>query len=556
MAVIVVLGLGGRQVINGWWLLVPLLAFVVAVVVHGRARRRSDISKRRVELYEAGLRRLDDDWRDQEATGDRYLDTGHVYTGDLDIFGRGSLFQLINWARTRTGEDRLAAWLSHAAAKPDVLARQAAITELRDDLQLREELALIDAKLTKQFDPDQLRKWALDGGDPIAPRLRIGAYVLGVLGGLALFAWLATDLGIGPMALMFAVHSLFLFATRKQIFGVVGGMDEAEGGLSILSQVLDLIETRQFDCEFLNHIQRRLEVDGQPPSKTIGQLASRIGYLNNSMRNQFFAPVAILFSLPVHLAHSIENWRQRVGVHIDTWLDAVGDFEAIISLAGYAWEHPDYVFPEISDEATAFQGAEIGHPLLSADECIRNSVQMNAEKQLLLISGSNMSGKSTLLRTVGTNTVLALAGSPVNARQMTVSVMQVGTAMRVSDSLQEGKSLFFAVLGRLKSVVDRASDERPLLFLLDEILQGTNSHDRRIGAGAVIRSLVDRGAVGMVTTHDLALTEIADTIPGTENVHFADSLKDGEMSFDYCLRPGVVQKSNAIELMRLVGLDV
>ena len=274
------------------------------------------------------------------------------------------------------------------------------------------------------------------------------------------------------------------------------------------------------------------------------------------MRNQFFAPLAILLALPVHLAHSIETWRHRVGRHIDTWLDAVGDFEAVMSLGGYAFEHPDYVFPTISDESTVFEAEDIGHPLLFADECVRNSVSMNADKQLVLISGSNMSGKSTLLRTVGISTVLALAGAPVHAKQLTLSVLQVGTAMRVSDSLQEGKSLFFAVLGRLKRVVDLGSEQRPLMFLLDEILQGTNSHDRRIGAEAVIRSLVDRGAIGMVTTHDLALTEIGSSIPGTENVHFADSLKDGEMTFDYQLRPGVVQKSNAIDLMRLVGLDV
>ena len=556
LVLIVVLGLGGRGYVNGWWVLLPLTAFIAAVFVHGRARRQSDLSKRRVELYEQGLRRLQDDWRDQPATGERYLDPEHVFTGDLDIFGVGSLFQLISWSKTRTGEDRLATWLSQAAEKPDILARQIAVSELSDNLSLREQLALIDGKRAEQFDPQQLRNWAMNPGEPISPGLRIAAFVLGAIGGLTLLTWLITGMGLAMVILVSTGQSLFLFAGRKRIFGVLAGMDKAEEGLTILSQVLDLIESRDFECQFLTHIQRRLEIDGQPPSKTVGHLASRIGYLHNSFRNQFFAPLAVMLVLPVHLAHSIENWRHRVGVHIDTWLDAVGDFEAIMSLSGYAWEHPDHVFPAIADDATVFVADDVGHPLLPASECIRNSVQLNSEKQLMLISGSNMSGKSTLLRTVGTNTALALAGSPVNARQMTVSVMQVGTAMRVSDSLQEGKSLFFAVLGRLKSVVDLATKEHSLLFLLDEILQGTNSHDRRIGAEAVIRSLVERGAVGMVTTHDLALTDISSGIPGTENVHFADSLKDGEMSFDYCLRPGVVQKSNAIELMRLVGLDV
>ena len=556
VAMIVLLGLGAKGYVESWLVIPAFLLFAIAVIVHGRCRRQRDLSQRRFELYETGVARLNDQWSGTRSSGVQYRNPEHVYTDDLDLFGDGSLFQLICWAQTPAGHDRLAAWLRTPADKPRVEERQAAVSELRDNLNLREELALLDADVSEDLNQDQLKRWASEPAEPVPSGIRIFAYILTALSLLAIAGWMFAGLGITPLILVLLVQIPFLFFQQRRIARVVDGMDDAQEGLDILSKVLDLIEERQFKCEFLGHVGRRLEVEGKPPSQTVKYLAKRVGYLNNSMRNQFFLPIGIVLCLPIHLAHSIELWRSAVGRHIETWLDAVGDFEAIVSLGGYAYEHPDYAFPTISEDKTTFRGEQIGHPLLPESQCIRNSVSLTADDRLMLISGSNMSGKSTLLRTVGTNTVLALAGAPVNAKSMEVSCMQVGTAMRVSDSLQEGKSLFFAVLGRLKSVVDLADKELPLLFLLDEILQGTNSHDRRIGAEAVICSLVDRNAIGMVTTHDLALTEIGTSIPGTENVHFADTLKDGEMTFDYNLRPGVVKKSNAIELMRLVGLDV
>lgn len=555
LATVALVGLGAKQYVSSWFVIPALVLFIVAVVTHGRCRRRRDLAQRRMEHYERGLARLNDDWFEQTPDGAGYLNAGHPYAGDLDLFGRGSLFQLICRAATPAGRDQLAHWFNQPADKSRIENRQQAVAELRDNLRLREELAMLDQSLSEKFDQQHVKQWALGEPNPVPSGLRVTAFILTGCSLVGIVAWM---LGFGATLLLIVllIQVPFLFSMRNRVMRISQGMDEADKGLELLSGVLDLIEEREFKCEFLKHVGRRLEVDGKPPSVTVRRLAQQIGYLNNSLRNQFFAPIAILFCLPVHVVHSIENWRGTVGKYIETWLDAVGDFEAAVSFAGYAYENPSHPFPVISDEPTTFVADDIGHPLLPPAQCVRNSVRMDKDKQLLLISGSNMSGKSTLLRSVGTNTVLALAGAPVTAKSMEVSRMQVGTAMRVSDSLQEGKSLFFAVLGRLKSVVDLGGSDLPLLFLLDEILQGTNSHDRRIGAEAVIRSLVERGAIGMVTTHDLALTEIGSSIPGTENVHFADTLKDGEMTFDYNLRPGVVKKSNAIELMRLVGLDV
>jgi DNA mismatch repair ATPase MutS len=248
---------------------------------------------------------------------------------------------------------------------------------------------------------------------------------------------------------------------------------------------------------------------------------------------------------------AIERWRARSGPAIARWLDAIGQLEALAAFAAFAGEHPELPFPELTG-ARVFAARGLRHPLLGA-RAVPNDVALGGERPLLVVSGSNMSGKSTLLRAAGLNAVLAWAGAPVCAGSLTLGPFAVGASLRNVDSVQEGKSRFYAEISRLRQIMDLTRGPRPVLFLLDELLSGTNSHDRRIGAEAVIRGLLARGAAGMVTTHDLALTAIA---PAEANVHFADELVNGEIRFDYKLKPGVVQRSNALELMRSVGLEV
>jgi DNA mismatch repair ATPase MutS len=259
----------------------------------------------------------------------------------------------------------------------------------------------------------------------------------------------------------------------------------------------------------------------------------------------------------VQVAFAAERWRTRHGNAVRRWVAVVGEMEALLSLASYSFEHPEDSFPEFLDGAASFEAEEIGHPLLPAAVCVRNDVNINGETRILLISGSNMSGKSTLLRSVGINVVLAMAGGPVRAKRLRMTPLQVGASIRVNDSLQEGSSRFYAEIKRLREILDFAGNKPHLLFLLDELLQGTNSNDRRIGSEGIVKALVDRGAVGMVSTHDLALTNIGGVLGGhLRNVHFQDELSNGKITFDYVLRDGVVTKSNGLELMRSIGLDV
>lgn len=270
-----------------------------------------------------------------------------------------------------------------------------------------------------------------------------------------------------------------------------------------------------------------------------------------------FAPIAALVAWDLHFAFAIEAWRGRYGGRIRQWLDAIGELEALCSLAAYAYEHPADPFPQIEEKGPIFEGAGLGHPFLPYGQCVRNDVDLNPRQRLYLVSGSNMSGKTVLLRTVGINTVLALAGAPVRARALRLSPLTVGATLYIHDSIQTGTSRFYAEILRIRDLMSLAQNSPPLLFLLDEVFHGTNSRDRKIGAQAVLGAFLAAGAIGLVTTHDLTLTEMVDDLKEQAvNVHFEDQVEGDKLVFDYRLRPGVVQKSNALDLMRAIGLPV
>jgi DNA mismatch repair ATPase MutS len=273
--------------------------------------------------------------------------------------------------------------------------------------------------------------------------------------------------------------------------------------------------------------------------------------------NMFFAFVGAVLLWGTQIAFAIEHWRRRHGAHVAIWLHAVAEFEALSSLAAYRYEHPQDPFPEIVESGPSlYDGTDLGHPLIPAARMVRNDVRLTPSTRLFIVSGSNMSGKSTLLRTVGINAVLAFAGAPVRARALRLTPLVTGATLRIQDSLQEGRSRFYAEISRIRQIAD-AARLTAVLFLLDELFHGTNSHDRLVGASGVLRSLIDRGAIGLITTHDLALTSVAGELaPRAQNVHFEDHFEGAEIHFDYRMKPGPVTRSNAIALMRAVGLDV
>lgn len=538
-----------------WWLLTPVISFLVlASVQQGitEARRRCE---RAADLYRQGLARLDDRWAGKGSTGERFVDGSHPYAEDLDLFGAGSLFELLSRARTRIGEETLAEWLLAPSTRDVILARQMAIDELRPCLDLREDLALLGEGIHTGSDARALTRWASAPPWRISSGIRWMARALAILAMAGLVMWFV---GFGWRYFLTAVllGQIFGFFLRGPVQQVISAVDTPGKDLQLLVDVLRRLEREKFTSPRLVQMRLELDVGGVPPSQQIARL-KRLIELLDSRRNLFFAPVAFILLWPLQCAIAIELWRQNTGPAVARWLAAVGEFEALSSLAGYAFEHPADPFPELVSGVVCFDGEDLGHPLIPERNNVRTNLRLSDSPSVLIVSGSNMSGKSTLLRTVGVNTVLALAGAPVRAQRLRISPLQVGASIRIQDSLQAGASRFYAEITRLRQIVGLAIGSRPVLFLLDEILHGTNSHDRRTGAEGVVRGLVERGAIGLVTTHDLALTHIVERLNSrAANVHFEDHLEAGKMTFDYLLRPGVLQKSNALELMRSVGLEV
>lgn len=543
-----------RTAVTAAWVLPPLGAFIVMVVLSGRASRARRLAERAAAFHARGLARLDGSWPGQGATGARWRAEQHPYAADLDLFGTGSLFELLCEARTAAGERTLAAWLQESAAPATVLERQSAVRELRDRLDFREALSLSGEEVREWFDERVLMRWAVEEQPPFpawtVPLARGAvAALLAAVAGAAL-GWWAGWVILIPLAAVAAIGARL----RATVHATIADVGAAARELADLAELLAHLEAEPVTGPGLTALRQRLTTGDRPASAQIWRLRRLIALLD-SRGNQLVMLVLPLLLWTTQVAAAIARWRQECGPSIADWIAAAGEYEALASLAGHAFEHPEDAWPEFSTGA-GFEAEGLGHPLLAGGG-VRNDVRLGGEQRLLVVSGSNMSGKSTLLRSVGTAVVMAHAGAPVRAARLRLEPLALGASIATHDSLQEGSSRFYAEITRLRQVLDLTSGDRTVLFLLDELLSGTNSHDRRIGAEALVRSLVDRGAIGLLTTHDLALARIAEALaPRAANVHFQDELRDGRMHFDFVMRPGVVERSNALALMRAVGLEV
>jgi tetratricopeptide (TPR) repeat protein len=536
------------------WLWLPLGAFVGLMVAHARVLREKERCESAAEYYEAALARLEGKWVGRGQPGTDLAPADHLYANDLDVFGQGSLFEFLCTARTREGERTLAAWLCAPASLEAIEARQEAVEELRNRLDLREELALLGGHVRKGVEPHALRAWS---GAPAALSAWPGVAAWGLPAAALVTLGLLIKTGIAaPYLLVLIVELVYSRLRKGRLHEIMEQVQEPSRELRVLAEALERLEREPFAAKRLVGLRDALRQEGREASKAIARL-DRLTDLHEMQHNLIFGPVAFMLLWGEHLAHAIERWRMRWGRHVPNWLDALGELEALCSISAYAFEHPADPFPAFVEEGPLFDGKGLGHPLLQEKACVRNDVCLGRNLRLLMVSGSNMSGKSTLLRTVGVNAVLALAGAPVRAQRLWLSPLQVGASLRTQDSLWQGTSRFYAELLRLKQMVEAAQGSPPLLFLLDEILHGTNSHDRRIGADALLKSLVEAGAVGLATTHDLAVTQVVERLDGrAANVHFTDRLVDGKLAFDYTLKPGVVAEGNALKLMRSLGLPI
>ena len=451
--------------------------------------------------------------------------------------------------------------------------------ELGPAVTLRERMA-VAGHTTIVGDTSGLRDWASQEALRGLASLRLTTHAMAAAAVTAT-AFLALTGNLLPLEVVFVLQLAARYADRNRLERVLHVASGKARELETLGQLLLHVESAALSAPRLAALRATLvdlPVSASHAIRSLQRLSERQDWTHSlpliplglfgygiyeaawALGLAFVAASALLLFSPF-LALAVERWRHTHGRHVGTWIATLAEFEATIALATYHFEHPQDPFPVIETNGprptAVFDGAGLGHPLVPDHRMVRNDVRLTPGTQLLVVSGSNMSGKSTLLRTVGVNAVLALAGAPVRAASLRISPLSIGATLRIQDSLQEGRSRFFAEITRIRKLADLAAGPVPLLFLLDELLHGTNSHDRLIGASGILRGLLGRGAIGLITTHDLALTVIADELaPRAANIHFEDGFESGEIKFDYRAKLRPVTRSNALALMRAVGLEL
>jgi len=541
--------------------------FIAGVLYHQHVRQQTRRARTFARLNQHGLDRLERNWKALPVDDVSSALTDLPVARDLDLFGRASVFQLASTATTPLGQARLAQWLVEPAEPAVIEERQAAVGELAHLIEQRQKLAYLGLRHDDPLSsPEPFLDWA--EGDawlsskrwlwfvrwlvPISFVVLLMMYLLGLAPGVlcALVPFVGLLLSMPYIARM---HDVFERISRRQ------------GEIATYVAMLELLASMPADTSAMKAVKRQAVVDGVAAHRCLDRLrrwmdASDLRY------SQVYLPVQMLTMWDFHLLAGIERWQTHYGKYARVWIEAVAEFEALSSLASLSFEHPGWVFPTVQAmpaAETSVAAEQLGHPLLSEEIRVTNDVEVGPPGSFLLVTGSNMSGKSTLLRSIGTNLALAQAGSVVCAKSMQLAPVVIETSMRIQDSLEQGVSFFMAELRRLREVVQRAetqqtTGDRTLLFLLDEILQGTNSHERQIAVREVVRRLLEAGAIGCISTHDLHLADAPPLAEAARSVHFRENIVEQngrrEMTFDYQLHSGPATTTNALELLKLVGL--
>lgn len=572
---------------TGWLLAVSFfLIFIVVAVYHMRVRDSINANFLMLNIKQVQIARIHLDWercsRPLQSQAVVPANPSHPFETDLDITGARSLHTLLDSATTRGGSDRLRSWLLNPRLEPVAIkTRQSMVRELVGHSLFRDKLQLVSAvasqqsrsKTTKpgdhkrhgqdgvpdQWDSDKLVDWIKLGArkDSLIPTL----VLLGSLAGLNVTLIILAVLGVLPHVwpAAFIIYFAMMNAKQSRIATAWGDLQELEKTLRRFRAVFQYLESRGCaKSPGLAGICLPFQDPAKRPSaelKRLERLAAALGVRTNAL---LWFLVNAIVPWDFFFTHRLESLRKELAELLPRWLDAWYELEALNSLANFAYLNPSYVFPEVSEGSAMFEARALGHPLLKAESKVCNDFELNGTNAIAILTGSNMAGKSTFLRTVGVNLCLAYAGAPVNAKRLRVSLLRVFTCIKVSDSVQDGLSYFYGEVKRLKALISAAelNDEPPLMFLIDEIFRGTNSRERLIGSRAYIRALSRFPAVGLIATHDLELVKLADEIAGAANFHFREEVREGKMVFDYQLWPGPCPTTNALQIMRLEGLPV
>jgi len=562
------LALGKYLEVASGLVVVGAVLFLALVVWHGRVLEREGAARRRALVNADALLRATGRFRELHEDGKRFKALEHPYADDLDLFGPGSVYQRLSVAHTRFGEDALRGYLSEPATPSTIAERQAAVRALAPELDLRQHFEALAFGVVKDerrggavrrsvADPELLFQWTKRADGVSEDTLLVwGARLLPPLTIGFLVAW---SRGFTPFVFLgcLLVQAYLLARGGAACTRAFLACSSTQGAFKSYGPMLALVEGLAVEAPLLAALKARLTRGKSPPSVAMSELERIVGWYE-LRHNGLVYPIVNLFTLwDVHCTLALEAWRRRTAPTLEDWFAVLGEVEALSSLAGLAYDEADFCFPEVSETAPPLEAEALGHLLIARGARKANDVSLPAPGTALLVTGSNMSGKSTLLRAVGVATALAFAGAPVCARKFRLQPLVLRTSIRVSDSLERGVSHFYAEVKKLRTVLDATSGGARVLFLLDEILHGTNSKERQIGARWMLAELLSRGAVGAVSTHDEELCRLTpELMSRVRLVHFRETVSGGEMTFDYALREGPVKGGNALRVMQLAGLGV
>ena len=539
--------------------LITLLPFILLVKYHNRLFYKKDYLEKKAEINRQELAALDYDFSAFD-DGSEFIDPAHLYTFDLDVFGPHSLFQYINRTCTEPGKRRLAAWLDkHLESKEEIVERQHAIRELAPELKFRQRFRILGLlHKGKAADETELKAWAASPG--IFRRNRVLRTLPYLVTGVNAVCLVLTVAGMLPASLWGVIWTFFV-AAGFAFTGKITKMQAVYGKklqiLGTYAGLLRLMEEQPAQCGLLKEIKEDIGGEKRKASHSISRLSKLMDELDQ--RNNVFMYVILngLFFWELRQIMRIEAWKEQYAGELPRWLTAIGNMDALNSLATFAFNHPGYVYPTILQQPFRLQAEALGHPLMHRERCVRNDVDMEKRPFFIIITGANMAGKSTYLRTIGVNYLLACIGAPVCARRMEVYPARLITSLRTTDSLTDNESYFFAELKRLKLIIDKLQAGEELFIILDEILKGTNSMDKQKGSFALIKQFMALDANGIIATHDLLLGTLADLFPeNIRNYRFEADIRDDELTFSYQLRPGIAQNMNACFLMKKMGIAV
>ena len=538
-------------------IVLSVVGFVLLVNRHQRIKQQLKHTQRLAAINQEETERLNYRLHSFDA-GMQYQDTSHPYSGDLDVFGEHSLFQLINRSATHKGKEYLAEWLQHPAPRSEIQLRQEAVRELTEQIDWRQSQQAHGRQVdTTQEAIKHLLNWVAT-----PPALSRGSLFKVVQLGLAVttvLAIVATMMGFihWYIPLLLVWINMIVVGSKMKVAGEVHQQtSQSVATLKAYRYMMEEVEQYTFGASKLQSLQSNLQAKGQSASQAVKELSFIMSSLD-ARANSVYHVFNFILLLDIYWLLRADKWKAQAREHLQVWLNSMGEIEALNSIASFAFAQPEFTFPTVAEERHQVVVEAMGHCLLPPTQRVNNDFGMEGRGAINVITGSNMSGKSTFLRTVGTNVVLALMGAPVCAQQFEVSVLQVFTSMRTQDSLEENVSSFYAELRRLRQLLTMLeTPQLPVLFMLDEILKGTNSQDRHHGAASLIKQLSQLEASGFVSTHDLELGKLADELPNLHNYNFTSTIENDEIIFDYHLHDGVCQSFNASKLMEKMGIAI